>query len=162
MSIITTKTILTAYASLSTIIGHIEALVYEKAVSSHNLGVDAYQQTTGQIDAIFILIQKKTKLIELKSICEQALEMLPLNMQQILSLRYYERLTPVQIINKLSIPNRTYFRFNNNAIEALSKIFDSLGYNESWFTETYLDQQWLSRIYNGCVYEQSKKLQKCG
>lgn len=148
MNSIIAKTILTVYTSLSMVIDEIERLIYDKAVSAHNLGGSTFEQTTHQVDTIFKLIEKKKNLLTLKTICDEALTKLCLQQRQLLSMRYYERLMPHQIVAKLAIPSRTYYRLNNKALQEFAHILTSLGYNENWFIKAFLDQQWIKRIYN--------------
>lgn len=167
MDFVWTRTILLSFNSLEVTAAAIDMLVRNKAINTHSFCFDRpYETTYNQLTELIALIDKKSRLINLKLITETAIEKLDLRSAQILSLRYFEQKTPEEIVKLLYVSMRTYYRCLHSAIEKFSRTLLSMGYGDDWFQKDYFDQSWLKNKYlavkkSGCDDDFIASRQKC-
>jgi len=154
------KTILRAYASLESMAGQIDDLVYRQALSTHSLKGDCIcMSAQRQVEKVVKLMNKKNNLINLKLLTDEVLASLDGDSKILLVDKYVKKEDKEKTISRLEISNRTYFRRLILAEEKFAKGCILRGCDEKWFEENYFDQRWLTEIFDNIKRkaEQNKK-----
>lgn len=141
------KTILSIYRTLETLVRAIDNLVLERGrssgVRSHMFGSNTFNYMNGVID----LIERKRKLINLKLIIESALLKLGCEQQRVLMLTYFDKVKSAEIASLLNCSARTYFRKKEVALNSFTIALKNLNYGCDYLEKNYLSEKWLMDYY---------------
>lgn len=157
------KTILTCYLSFDKVIKMLENMVYDKAKSTHTAAFDYPQESTfNQITKLIDLIDKKSRLVNLKVIADTVLEKLELKHAQVINQKFFLGKEPEEITCALNISMRTLHRRLLDALEKFANVMVAMDYDKEWFCDNYFDQSWLKNQYyafeRSCASAQKAKL----
>lgn len=138
------RTILTSYRFLERITDAIDTIIEKKALaSSWTMNTDG---TLELADKIIELSERKVKLINLKLLTENALSKVDEKFARLLISRYFDKLTPEEIMNRYLLSRRSYFRHIQDAEASFESACATLGFPLSRL-ESYLEsEEWIKQI----------------
>lgn len=152
-------TIVTVQKYLEKVTKAIDSLIYKRAlasgyVSSKNLTEQgAYNVTKNIID----LSERKVNLINLNTICFNALREIDRVSAKILILKFIDALPSSEIASILEISDRTYFRKLNLAYEDLGKWLLKNKYTDDYFKEKYINEGWIMDVFYKNIETKNKR-----
>ncbi len=129
---------LVAYSAIPQIIKTIDFGVktrIESGFGSRHLQIGI--STEELLTDIANLNDSKRKLCNLKYIIDSTLSALKTVDSNILTLRYFKKLTFQQIADKMGVCIRTVFRRHIRAVENFCKTMETSGYGEEWIKNEY-------------------------
>jgi predicted DNA-binding protein (UPF0251 family) len=140
------KTILTAYKYIDKAAQRLDELTLSGALRSGGCKGDCRLTTAEQVERVLDLVNKKTKLCNLKIIIDETLNRFAYEEQLLLKLRYVRNMKFETFSNVLKFTKRTYFRHLEEALKKFCAMLCREGYDNGWFEREYLDQKWIKRI----------------
>lgn len=143
-----TKTILSVYRYLEKVTNAIDKIVDKRAENSSGYYGDYYNFNSVYkiCDSILELTERKIKLINLKLICEQALESLDPFLARILISTYFDNRKSRETAELMNISMRTFFRKIKIALHSFSSSLKKLGYNDDAFNEMLKGENWIINL----------------
>lgn len=141
------KTFLTIYKYLDRIADAIDKLVERQALNSYYSGF----RNDGILDIADKLIElseRKVKLINIKVLIEQTLEKLEKESAQLLIEKYIDNDRGEDIALRHGLPQRTYYRRQNEAENAFTAYMTLQGFNEKKLNEYVAKENWIMEVYN--------------
>lgn len=142
------RTLLTSYRFLDRISGAIDKIIEKKALASSwaTTASSMANSTLELADKIIELSERKVKLINLKLLVEKALKKISEKDAQILIAKYFDKLTPEQIMQQYSISRRSYFRHIQDGEMSFESACATIGY-PTLKLESYLaSEDWIKQI----------------
>lgn len=145
--VIWSKTILSVYRYLETIVDAIDDLVLKQGVHSNLAGYEQNNSAFNCANRMIELTERKIKLINLKVVMEDALANLKRDEMRILVLFYFDMVKSKDIASMMNISIRTFFRKKSFAIQNFSKNLSLLGVTNSKIKEFLESELWLKNAY---------------
>ena len=143
------KTILSAYRYLERICDAIDRLVESKALNSFYMGGTNFSNNNISVvaDKLIELGQRKVTLINLKIVCEMALQKCKDKHSEILIEKYVDCEKAKDIAQRHDMTMRTYFRRLSSADIEFSANLNMMGYSDKKLAEDLAGEQWICEIY---------------
>ncbi len=126
------KTLLCAYARLSSYLKTLDRTVEEKALTSAGFSSCA-MSTEAQIAEIIAIINKKKKLLVLKERLEDLFRNFSREERNLLYRRFIRRIPFECFADQMAISRRTYFRHTDRLLDAFIRMLAEQGMEEEWF-----------------------------
>lgn len=156
MNVVIAETMLRAYPSLESVAEQIDRLVYRRAVLTHSLKSDCVcLNAERQVEQVVKLMNKKNNLINLKLVTDEILATLDDTAREILTGRYITKEHRDDVIARLGLSLRTYFRRLDKALRTFACECAVRGCDETWLEENYFDQSWLKNLYYTLLLKQN-------
>lgn len=142
------KTILMVYRLLEKVADGIDKIVIKRAENAGIYYGDLYgfNNIYKISESILNLTERKICLINLKLICEKALENSDKELSRILISNYIDNNKAHETASILNLSMRSYFRKHNKALLNFSNALKRLGYNEEYFENMLKDEVWIKNI----------------
>ncbi len=152
------RTLLTIQKYLERICKSIDACIEKRALASYYVNSkNFYKNDCASVaDWIIEMSERKKQLINLNIICLNALRGIDKSFAKILALKYFNRMSSVDIAKIMELSERTYFRKLNNAHESFESWLIVNGYDAKYFEENLKNEGWITEVY----YE-TEKLYNC-
>lgn len=149
-NLIWAKTLFESYKYLGRIINSIDRLVLETSVNSANI----YQgegNTIERMEAVIDLIQRKRRLVSVKTLVEESIKNLDDYSATLLVKYFIDKIDTNTLAEELNTNRRTIHRHINNALLcAMEKIFN-LGYTYKDIEMMLENEGWIVGIYNSYI-----------
>lgn len=152
------RTLLTVQKYLERICNSIDACIEKKALASSFVNSkNIYKNNCASVaDWIIDMTERKKQLINLNVICLDALKGIDSTFAKILALKYFDRMSSLDIANVMQLSERTYFRKLNNAHDSFESWLAVHGFDAKYFEENFSNEGWITEVY----YE-TEKLYNC-
>lgn len=152
------RTLLTVQKYLERICKSIDACIEKKALASSFVNSkNIYKNNCASVaDWIIDMTERKKQLINLNVICLDALKGIDRTFAKILALKYFDRMSSLDIANVMQLSERTYFRKLNNAHDSFESWLAVHGFDSKYFEKNFSGEGWITEVY----YE-TKKLYNC-
>lgn len=143
------KTMITIQKYLGRVTKAIDSLVYKRAitsafVSSKNLTKQsAYSVANNLID----LSERKVRLINLHTICVNALNGIDKASAKLLILKFIDGLPSSETAALLGLSDRTYYRKLNEAYDNLENWLKKNNFTEEYFTNNFKNEGWIMEVF---------------
>lgn len=153
------KTMVMIQKYLERVTKAIDSLVYKRAmtsvfVNSKNLTEQsAYAVTNNLIE----LSERKIRLINLHTICSNALKGIDKNSAKLLILKFVDGLPSVEIASLLELSDRTYYRKLNEAYGSLENWLKRNNFTEEYFRTNFKNEGWIMDVFYKNMAEKEKK-----
>lgn len=141
------KTILSIYRTLDTLISAIDNLVLCKGKNSNHYSHMSGYNTLEYMNNVISLIERKKRLINLKLIIEEMLLKMDSKQQRLLVLTFFDNAKSAVVADALGISLRTYFRKKEQALTSFACLMKNSQFNGTFFEENYADERWLMDYY---------------
>lgn len=144
-----TKTILSAYNYLEKISDAIDNIVEKRAINSYHMSSVNFSinNTMAVADKLIELGDRKVRLINLKILCEKALEKCQPKHASILIEKYVDGGKAQEIAERYNLSLRTYFRRLNMAENEFSCNLSMMGYDDKKISQYLSTEKWIEEIY---------------
>ena len=143
------KTILTVQKYLDRVCASIDECVNKKSTAAFNVNSkniyknDCFYVANYMID----LIDRKKNLINLRVICNDAVNGIDKLSAKILVLKFIDRMPSVEIAKLLNLSERTYFRKLNAAYVNFENFLQNSGFDAEYFEDNYKNEGWILDVY---------------
>ena len=144
------KTLLVSYTTLESVVEELEGLVMAKALASFS----SRDSCERQAEKILSLIEKKSKLIELKQKLDEVFVLMSSESLELISYKYFKTESERPDFDHTS---RKYFRKQIKALKEFSQKLLKAGMTEEWFKNKFLDISFLNSIYSRMKKNESKE-----
>ena len=142
------KTVLSVYRYLEKVTNAIDKIVLKRAESAGFYYGDFYDFNNIHkiTDSILELTERKIRLINLKLICEQALENTDPFCARLLISIFIDNRKCQDSAKELNISIRSYFRKSKQALASFASALNRLGFNEKYFEDMLKDENWILNL----------------
>lgn len=145
------KTLLSTYGYLETIVGAID-----KTVLNYGINSAICTDTEFVANKMISLIERKKFLINIKILVDNILKRMDNGIARVLVLKYVDKIKAETASQILGISIRTFFRKIGIGIEQFSRQLSAFGYTPEKLYSVFKDEGWVMEMYSNY----SKKGQK--
>lgn len=145
------KTIMSVQKYLERVTRAIDSVIYKKALASGYVSTKNLTDQSSFAVSNFIInmSQRKVNLINLNTICFNALKVIDKFNAKLLILKHIDGLTSAEIASLIGVSNRTYFRKINKAYDAFAEWLENNKLTEKYFCDKYKDEGWIMEVFYG-------------
>lgn len=142
------KTVLSVYRYLERVTNAIDKIVLKRADNACYYYGDFYDFNNIHkiTDSILELTERKIRLINLKLICEQALENMDPFLARLLISIYVDNRKCQDSAKEMNISIRSYFRKSKQAISGFASTLNKLGFDDKYFENMLKDETWILNL----------------
>lgn len=153
------KTIMSVQKYLERVTKAIDSLISKKAFASCYVSLKnlTEQSADSVANNIINLSERKVNLINLNTICLNALKEIDKISAKILILKYIDGLTSADIASLLEISDRTYFRKLNIAYNDFENWLKINNFTDAYFEKRYKNEGWIMEAFYKNKEENEKK-----
>lgn len=144
------KTILSSYRYLERIAGAIDKMVESSGIHSRDMSGVAFSNNNilSLAEKMIDLSERKVKLINLKVLTENTLEMCGESFANILISKYLDGKRNADISQENNLSLRTYFRRLNDAEERFEQVLARKGFTYEKLDEYLKNEKWIMEVKN--------------
>ena len=153
------KTLLTVQKYLERVTKAIDSLIFKRALSSGYVSTrNITEQSAYSVSQNIIgLSERKINLININTICFNALKGIDKISAKILILKFIDGFQSSEIAELLGISDRTYYRKLNLAYSELGVWLSKNNFSDRYFKEKYKNEGWILDVYNKNKSDINKK-----
>lgn len=154
------KTILSVYFYLEKITIAIDKIIDMRVDGSKYYSKNAFNDIMTISNHILSLTERKVKLINLKVLCEKALESMPEDLARIVVLAFIEKRNANDSAKSLGISVRNYFRKMPQALKSFESFLAQFGYTQKKLEQVYGDEILIVQAKNKIIKDKIFRLDK--
>lgn len=154
------KTILSVYFYLEKITCAIDKIIESRVDASKYYSRNSFNDIYTISNHILSLTDRKVKLINLKVLCDKALESMPEDMVRILLVAFVEKRRAEDAAKSLGISVRNYFRKMPLALKSFENALIHFGYTQKKLDEVYGDETLIVEAKNKIINDKIFRLDK--
>ena len=159
------RTMLTVQRHLGKVTKALDEVIMKKAISSAFVTTKNLMEQSSENVSNFIInvSQSKVNLINLNTICVNALKAIDKTSAKILILKHIDNRPSGEIAKTLGFSDRTYFRRLNSAYENFENYLKKSGFSGEYFMEKFSKEGWIMEVYYSSkeFFETNNKACEC-